>query len=34
VMKSDRVERRCIELLFDRVARARDLQSPNQREFS
>jgi hypothetical protein len=34
LMKSDGVERRCIELLFDRVARARDLQGPNQQEMN
>lgn len=34
VMKSDGVERRCIEVLFDRIARTRDLQVPNQRDFN
>jgi hypothetical protein len=34
VMKSDGVERRCIEILFERIARARALQVQNQRELS
>ena len=34
VMKSDGVERHCIEILFDRLARARNLRGPNQRELT
>ena len=34
VMKSDGVERHCIEVLFDRLARARNVQGPNQRELT